>query len=278
MSSLCTSWTAASPRERTASSGCTSLKTEPQATAFDIPAWPSSQMRKASSAVVASPALSRVTASRAAARPSAHRWSSQSAKSSAAGRNNGRRRRTHAVDPCRWHRQEPMRYPFGCRRVPLPSRRALPTTRYPAELRARADQAGVREFTAVDGVDFSVRKGECFGFLGRNGAGKSSTMRMVGCVSPVTSGGSPACSGSTRPMTDRRSGPGWAAARRGTPSTRSSTSTTTSSSMAATSASRRRGPRAGRAARLRPAHRPGEGQGRAPVRQHEATTRRSPGP
>ena len=44
------------------------------------------------------------------------------------------------------------------------------------------------EFTAVDGIDFTVRKGECFGFLGPNGAGKSSTMRMVGCVSPVTSG------------------------------------------------------------------------------------------
>jgi lipooligosaccharide transport system ATP-binding protein len=44
------------------------------------------------------------------------------------------------------------------------------------------------DFTAVDGIDFAVRKGECFGFLGPNGAGKSSTMRMVGCVSP-TSGG-----------------------------------------------------------------------------------------
>jgi len=44
------------------------------------------------------------------------------------------------------------------------------------------------DFTAVDGIDFGVRKGECFGFLGPNGAGKSSTMRMVGCVSPVTEG------------------------------------------------------------------------------------------
>jgi len=44
------------------------------------------------------------------------------------------------------------------------------------------------DFTAVDGIDFAVRKGECFGFLGPNGAGKSSTMRMVGCVSPVTAG------------------------------------------------------------------------------------------
>jgi lipooligosaccharide transport system ATP-binding protein len=44
------------------------------------------------------------------------------------------------------------------------------------------------DFTAVDGVDFKVRRGEAFGFLGPNGAGKSSTMRMIGCVAPVTSG------------------------------------------------------------------------------------------
>jgi lipooligosaccharide transport system ATP-binding protein len=43
-------------------------------------------------------------------------------------------------------------------------------------------------FTAVDGIDFSVSRGEAFGFLGPNGAGKSSTMRMIGCVSPPTEG------------------------------------------------------------------------------------------
>jgi lipooligosaccharide transport system ATP-binding protein len=42
--------------------------------------------------------------------------------------------------------------------------------------------------TAVDGIDFRVERGEAFGFLGANGAGKSSTMRMIGCVSPVTDG------------------------------------------------------------------------------------------
>ena len=36
---------------------------------------------------------------------------------------------------------------------------------------------------AVDGIDFDVHRGEAFGFLGANGAGKSSTMRMIGCVS-----------------------------------------------------------------------------------------------
>jgi lipooligosaccharide transport system ATP-binding protein len=44
------------------------------------------------------------------------------------------------------------------------------------------------DLTAVDGIDFAVRRGECFGFLGPNGAGKSSTMRMVGCVSPLSGG------------------------------------------------------------------------------------------
>jgi lipooligosaccharide transport system ATP-binding protein len=41
---------------------------------------------------------------------------------------------------------------------------------------------------AVDGIDFSISRGEAFGFLGPNGAGKSSTMRMIGCVSPPSSG------------------------------------------------------------------------------------------
>jgi lipooligosaccharide transport system ATP-binding protein len=48
--------------------------------------------------------------------------------------------------------------------------------------------AGRPDFTAVDGIDFTLRRGEAFGFLGPNGAGKSSTMRMIACVSPVTSG------------------------------------------------------------------------------------------
>jgi lipooligosaccharide transport system ATP-binding protein len=45
-----------------------------------------------------------------------------------------------------------------------------------------------KDFTAVDGVSFSVHAAESFGFLGPNGAGKTSTMRMIGCVSPVTGG------------------------------------------------------------------------------------------
>jgi lipooligosaccharide transport system ATP-binding protein len=44
------------------------------------------------------------------------------------------------------------------------------------------------ELVAVDGIDFSIRRGEVFGFLGPNGAGKTSTMRMLSCLSPVSGG------------------------------------------------------------------------------------------
>jgi lipooligosaccharide transport system ATP-binding protein len=40
------------------------------------------------------------------------------------------------------------------------------------------------ELAAVDEIDFTVQRGETFGFLGPNGAGKTSTMRMIGAVSP----------------------------------------------------------------------------------------------
>jgi lipooligosaccharide transport system ATP-binding protein len=41
---------------------------------------------------------------------------------------------------------------------------------------------------AVDGIDFTVSRGETFGLLGPNGAGKSTTMRMIACRTPLTSG------------------------------------------------------------------------------------------
>ncbi len=43
------------------------------------------------------------------------------------------------------------------------------------------------DFTAVDRVSFSVRRGTIFGFLGANGAGKSTTIRMLcGLLSPTS--------------------------------------------------------------------------------------------
>jgi len=45
-------------------------------------------------------------------------------------------------------------------------------------------------FTAVDGISFSVKKGEIFGFLGPNGAGKSTTIRMLcGIITPTSGEG-----------------------------------------------------------------------------------------
>ena len=55
-------------------------------------------------------------------------------------------------------------------------------------IRARGLVKRFGGFTAVDGIDFELRRGEAFGFLGPNGAGKSSTMRMLGCVSPPSGG------------------------------------------------------------------------------------------
>jgi ABC-2 type transport system ATP-binding protein len=34
-------------------------------------------------------------------------------------------------------------------------------------------------FTAVDNISFDVKKGEIFGFLGANGAGKTTAIRML---------------------------------------------------------------------------------------------------
>ena len=44
------------------------------------------------------------------------------------------------------------------------------------------------DFTAVDSIDFAVRRGESFGLLGPNGAGKSTTMRMIAATTRRSSG------------------------------------------------------------------------------------------
>lgn len=46
------------------------------------------------------------------------------------------------------------------------------------------------DFVAVNKISFSVRKGEIFGFLGSNGSGKSTTIRMLcGIITPTSGGG-----------------------------------------------------------------------------------------
>ncbi|MGR0140158.1 ribosome-associated ATPase/putative transporter RbbA [Pseudomonas sp. RSP] len=44
------------------------------------------------------------------------------------------------------------------------------------------------DFVAVDHVDFRIEKGEIFGFLGSNGCGKSTTMKMLTGLQPATEG------------------------------------------------------------------------------------------
>lgn len=60
---------------------------------------------------------------------------------------------------------------------------------YP-ELSIKADKITKRfgDFTAVNEISFEVNKGEIFGFLGANGAGKTTAMRMLCGLSIPTSG------------------------------------------------------------------------------------------
>ena len=45
-----------------------------------------------------------------------------------------------------------------------------------------------KEFTAVDGIDLTVRPGEVFGVLGPNGAGKTTMLRMLATLLPIDGG------------------------------------------------------------------------------------------
>jgi len=53
---------------------------------------------------------------------------------------------------------------------------------------AEALRKAYGSLTAVDGISFTVRRGECFGLLGPNGAGKTTTIRMLYGYTPRDSG------------------------------------------------------------------------------------------
>ncbi|MGD8477283.1 MAG: ATP-binding cassette domain-containing protein [Burkholderiales bacterium] len=57
-----------------------------------------------------------------------------------------------------------------------------------AVIRVRDLQRRFGDFYAVKGVSFSVQRGEVFGLLGANGAGKSTTFRMLCGLLPVSAG------------------------------------------------------------------------------------------
>ncbi len=68
----------------------------------------------------------------------------------------------------------------------------IPPLRLEADGEAAIEARGLTmrfgDFVAVDHVDFRIRRGEIFGFLGSNGCGKSTTMKMLTGLLPASEG------------------------------------------------------------------------------------------
>ena len=62
-----------------------------------------------------------------------------------------------------------------------------------------------QEFTALDHVSFAVKKGETLGLIGRNGAGKSTMLKVISGILKPTEG-SVVCCGNVVPMLELGSG------------------------------------------------------------------------
>lgn len=58
----------------------------------------------------------------------------------------------------------------------------------PMAIEARGLTLRFGDFIAVDHVDFQIKQGEIFGFLGSNGCGKTTTMKMLTGLLPVSEG------------------------------------------------------------------------------------------
>lgn len=58
----------------------------------------------------------------------------------------------------------------------------------PPAIRAESLTKRFGDFTAVDAVSFEIGRGEIFGFLGSNGCGKTTTMKMLTGLTPATEG------------------------------------------------------------------------------------------
>ena len=73
----------------------------------------------------------------------------------------------------------------GHRAVQIPPRQPLDG---PPAIEAEGLTKTFGKFTAVDNVSFRIEKGEIFGFLGSNGCGKSTTMKMLTGLLPASAG------------------------------------------------------------------------------------------
>ena len=62
------------------------------------------------------------------------------------------------------------------------------STDEPPAIKARGLTKRFGDFTAVDSVSFEIERGEIFGFLGSNGCGKTTTMKMLTGLTPATEG------------------------------------------------------------------------------------------
>jgi ribosome-dependent ATPase len=70
--------------------------------------------------------------------------------------------------------------------IPPPMARVAADAEIAIEARNLSCRFG--DFVAVDRVSFQIRRGEIFGFLGSNGCGKTTTMKMLTGLLPVTEG------------------------------------------------------------------------------------------
>jgi len=74
----------------------------------------------------------------------------------------------------------------GHRRLVVPPRESVDDA--PPAIEAETLTRRFGDFTAVDRVTLEIHKGEIFGFLGSNGSGKTTTMRMLTGLLPITEG------------------------------------------------------------------------------------------
>jgi ribosome-dependent ATPase len=77
---------------------------------------------------------------------------------------------------CYPNRNEPVIRPYGYRRARSPV------------IAARGLTRRFGDFTAVDHVSFTIERGEIFGFVGSNGCGKTTTMKMLSGLLPASDG------------------------------------------------------------------------------------------